>query len=150
MISIKTVAQYIIKLCSDDPQGISNMKLQKLCYFTQAWYLAEHHKPLFSDDFEAWIYGPVSRLLYNHYRHFGKDPITIKPDSREISLLSHDEKAFIKKIFHKYGKFSAIELMVESHKDPAWTNARNGVSPNAQCSHLISKEEMEKSYADQV
>ncbi len=41
------------------------MKLQKLCYYCQAWYLAWNNEPLFDEEFEAWASGPVCKELYD-------------------------------------------------------------------------------------
>lgn len=34
---------------------LSTMKLQKLCYYSQAWSLVWDNAPLFEEDFEAWL-----------------------------------------------------------------------------------------------
>ena len=44
------------------------MKLQKLCYYAQAWSLAWDGVPLFNEDFQAWANGPVCRELYEFHR----------------------------------------------------------------------------------
>ena len=48
---------------------MSTWKLQKLCYYAQAWSLAWTEKSLFDEDFEAWANGPVCRELF--YAHKG-------------------------------------------------------------------------------
>jgi uncharacterized phage-associated protein len=44
------------------------MKLQKLCYYCQAWHLAKSGQPLFKEDFARWDYGPVCRELFSQHR----------------------------------------------------------------------------------
>lgn len=54
------VAKYILEVKGT----MSTMKLQKLCYYAQAWSLVWDDKPLFDEEFEAWANGPVCRELF--------------------------------------------------------------------------------------
>ena len=38
---------------------MSNMKLQKMLYYQQGFHLAYFGTPLFDEEIEAWMYGPV-------------------------------------------------------------------------------------------
>ena len=38
---------------------VSNLKLQKLLYYVQGFHLAVFGEPLFEEEIEAWMYGPV-------------------------------------------------------------------------------------------
>ena len=55
MANVFDVAKYILQRTGK----ISTWKLQKLCYYSQAWTLAWTGKPLFEEEFEAWRNGPV-------------------------------------------------------------------------------------------
>jgi len=59
---------------SDFPP-IDAMKLQKLVFYAHAWWLANKGKPLFSEDVEAWPWGPVVREVWEEFRGFGRRPI---------------------------------------------------------------------------
>lgn len=50
MATVFDVAKYILDRCSE----MSTWKLQKLCYYSQAWHLAWTEKSIFGEDFEAW------------------------------------------------------------------------------------------------
>ena len=54
---------------------IDPMKLQKLLYYSQAWWLGGMDSDLFSDDIEAWPWGPVVRDIYVQFTEFGREPI---------------------------------------------------------------------------
>ena len=54
---------------------IDPMKLQKLLYYSQAWWLAGMDSDLFSDDIEAWPWGPVVRDIYVNSSHLGANPL---------------------------------------------------------------------------
>jgi len=66
------------------------MKLQKLCYYSQAWGLVWNNQiPLFEQDFQAWRDGPVNKELFD--LHKGKFVISsndIPNDMLQNSLFS--------------------------------------------------------------
>ena len=47
---------------------MSNMKLQKMLYYEQGYHLAAFGTPLFDEDIEAWMYGPVVPCVYEHFK----------------------------------------------------------------------------------
>ncbi len=47
------------------------MKIQKLLYIAQGYFLVEQGKPLLDEVFEAWKFGPVLDSLYHECKHFG-------------------------------------------------------------------------------
>lgn len=58
-----------VAACVLESQGpMSHMKLQKLCYYSQAWHLAWEGVPLFPERIEAWANGPVVPVLYEALR----------------------------------------------------------------------------------
>ena len=65
------VAKYILQ----KKGTMTTMKLQKLCYYAQAWSLAWDGVPLFEEDFQAWANGPVCPKLF--VRHKGKFEISV-------------------------------------------------------------------------
>ena len=60
MANVFDVAKYIL----EKKGTMSTMKLQKLCYYAQAWSLVWDDAPLFDEEFEAWANGPVCRELF--------------------------------------------------------------------------------------
>ena len=81
------VAKYFIYLASREPvgdnnerEGITNLKLQKVLYFAQAYYLAKLNRALFSDKIEAWKYGPVIPGVYKRYKSKKSNPIILQQD----------------------------------------------------------------------
>ncbi|MFP5528706.1 Panacea domain-containing protein, partial [Peptococcus simiae] len=40
--------------------SMTHKKIQKLCYYAQAWYCALYDgTPLFKEEIQAWVHGPV-------------------------------------------------------------------------------------------
>ena len=123
MANIFDVAQYILKTKGK----MSTLKLQKLCYYSQVWYLVWNDKPLFRAKIEAFAHGPVIRALYNI--HKGKFALTSSdiPADKLSSGLKDDEKEVIKKVLDFYADKSAQWLSDLSHKEAPWKDARKGI-----------------------
>lgn len=71
MSSALTVAKYIVNRCVKSGTPISNLQLQKILYFVQMAFLKKLDNPCFSDDIEAWQFGPVVPVVYYHFCGFG-------------------------------------------------------------------------------
>ena len=122
------IAKYFIYLASKDViggngkerEGITNLKLQKILYLAQAYYLAKFKKPLFNDKIEAWQYGPVIPNVYQEYKGNLNNPITI-PEN-EASILE-DDKEVLKRIWDLFGKYSTTKLVNITHSHRPWIEA---------------------------
>lgn len=69
------VCRYVIGYCNANDYPISNLKLQKLLYFIQAYFLTQLGRPCFAEDIEAWDFGPVVPEAYHQYKQFGAGSI---------------------------------------------------------------------------
>lgn len=122
------VARYIIYLASQEMgdkhkerEGISNLKLQKMLYFAQAYFLAKLNRALFSDAIEAWELGPVVRSVYEQYKKHKSNAIIEKEDT---SSLSDKDKEIIKSpVWSTFGEYSARRLVDIAHAHPPWQEA---------------------------
>ena len=61
MSQLLAVAKLLVELSlsGDEKDPVTNLRLQKLLYYSQAWSLVIRGSELFSDDIEAWCWGPV-------------------------------------------------------------------------------------------
>lgn len=145
MASIVKTAKYILEKMGT----MSTMKLQKLCYYSQAWTLAWDEVPLFNEDFEAWANGPVCRSLFD--LHKGKFLISADdlPESSEAECLSDSERENINKVLEFYGDKEGHWLSELTHKERPWKEARQkaNVLPGDSCNEIITKESIEDYYA---
>lgn len=78
MYDVQDVAEYVITYSEVKDYGISNLKLQKILYLIQAYSLIHTKKPCFSEDIEAWDFGPVIPEVYRKYKQFGSTDIQIR------------------------------------------------------------------------
>lgn len=76
MYTYNDIADYFIAVSNSTHDLITNLRLQKLVYYAQAWHLAIYQEPLFSEDFQAWVHGPVIPQLYTQYKEYKWNPIT--------------------------------------------------------------------------
>lgn len=120
MASVKDVAAYILQKSGP----MTAMKLQKLCYYSQAWHLVWEEKPLFGDRIEAWANGPVAPTLYQVHR--GKFIVREEDIPGEPEALDQDESESVDIILGHYGKFSAQHLSDQTHSERPWIDAMKG------------------------
>ncbi|WP_054950682.1 type II TA system antitoxin MqsA family protein [Numidum massiliense] len=140
VLDVFTVAKYFLtKPDRGDGYGITPLKLQKICYYAQAWCLASKETRLFKGTFRAWRYGPVNSDLWGQYN--GKRDIEY-PDDYDPSYLTDEERHFLDLIWEGYGKFSAEHLRDLTHEDAPWKNARGNLPPGENSSAPISEEDM--------
>lgn len=69
-------ANYLVFLMSDVCDDLTNMKINKLLYYAQGYYLRKYGIPMFADSFEAWDHGPVVPSVYTKYKKYGDNSIT--------------------------------------------------------------------------
>lgn len=141
MATVFDVAKYILHKMGP----ISTWKLQKLCYYSQAWQLAWTGKSIFNEDFEAWANGPVCPDLF--FEHRGKFAVGEKDIIKgNEDKLSADEKESIDIILKDYGELEPYALRELSHREAPWKEARGDLPEGAKCQTVITKESMGEYY----
>ncbi len=140
MANIFDVAKYIL----ERKGTMSTMKLQKLCYYAQAWALVWDDAPLFNEDFEAWANGPVCRELF--FKTKGKYSVSADDETGGNGDLTANEKDTINHVLEHYGDHNAQWLSQLTHMEDPWNEARIGIPPGVGCDHIISKESMAMYY----
>lgn len=140
MLSVFDVAKYILTKCG----RMSTMKLQKLCYYSQAWSLVWDDEPLFDEEFEAWANGPVCAELF--YRTQGQYSVEPEDEPGDIEKITSNQKDTINKVLAYYGKHDAQWLSRLTHLEEPWKIAREGIEPGASGSVVISKASMAQYY----
>ena len=124
--------------------NMTQKKLQKLCYYAQAWYYALKDKRLMRSDFQAWVHGPVSPALYERFRDFGYD--TIKMSGIYKCNICTEDIGFLEDVWETYGDKTGNALEALSHRELPWIEARRGYTENERCSVVISPDMMKKYY----
>ena len=121
-------------------ESMTHKKLQKLCYYAQAWCYALKGYKLADTSFEAWIHGPVSPVLYERFKDFGFDTIQIKGNFKPH--FDQQDLEILESVWVTYGGHTGNALEALSHSELPWREARVGYAPDERCSIPISPQVM--------
>lgn len=155
-MNIYDACDYIILKMTEGQDSLNNIKLQKLLYYVQAWYLAFNEKPLFEDgeNFQAWVHGPVNRQIYDRfsstkslYADITYDDIR---DGFDFENLNEDELEHIDVVLELYGKYSGTELEDMTHEEEPWINARTGFRSSQRCEVELNNSDMYTYYSSRL
>lgn len=140
-ISIFDVANFFLKIVDrDSGSTITPLKLQKILYYAQGYFLAYNDRELFPEEFQAWAHGPANEQIYDKYKKYGFQ--SIPTPSETIKNISNDISNFLTDIWETFGIYDGKYLEEQTHKEEPWINARNGIAPGERCTNIISKESM--------
>lgn len=140
MATVFDVAKYVL----EQRGQMSTMKLQKLCYYAQAWSLVWDDTPLFGEEFQAWANGPVCPELF--FLTKGQFSANEKDIPGNSSCLTEKQIETIDRVLEYYGDRDAQWLSQLTHMEGPWQEARNGIPMGTPCNAVISKESMAMYY----
>ncbi len=143
MANVFDVAKYILENTGE----ISTYKLQKLCYYSQAWNLVWHDIPLYDSPIMAFAHGPVIKELYDYHKgQFSIKSSDIKK-CKLSNILTDSEKDTINRVLQFYGNKTAQWLSDLTHMEEPWRNARKGIPDGQPSSKVISLNDMMEYYS---
>lgn len=142
MLSIFDVAGYILEKLG----GTTSMKLQKLCYYAQAWSLAWDDVPLFSDDFQAWAGGPVCPELFDKHRGRFELPADFFGEV-DAGIFTDTQRETLDAVIRDYRDMEPFELSDLTHQEMPWRSARVGVPTGERGTSVMDKEVIRDYYA---
>lgn len=106
------IAKYIISYCSKQGRPVSNLQVQKILFFLQVKYYKAFGEWLFSDEIEAWPYGPVVRGVYDVFFGYGGSKI----DNIYECNINEEIKNFINPIINELSRKNPWQLVEQTHK----------------------------------
>ena len=113
------VAKYIANKCSVERHFISNLQLQKIMYYVQKHFLQNQKRALFSEEIEAWAFGPVVRKVYDYFCGFGAMPIFFLLSSE--SPIAKEDSKVIDRIVESKRELNPWAMVEDTHqKGKAW------------------------------
>lgn len=130
------VAEYILRKMSG---FVDAMKLQKLCYYAQAWSLAWGRGAMFPEEIEAWDRGPVVRSLFA--RHKGMFSVQSVGGNADIIARDRVRVATIRDVLNFYGHMTGDQLSELAHSELPWqqTRAEAGARDGQACDRIIPR-----------
>lgn len=147
------VAAFIVEDSTNTGMMVSNLLLNKILFLIQRDYMVENYgNPVFSDDFEAWQFGPVVPQVYFLYSKFGGSRITEPVMFRRLNFFTEQKETteplkakdafFVKEKLSDISKRKFYEIAREvCENDLSWSSVYNkdGIEGSGY-RHVISKE----------
>lgn len=121
--SFDVISKYIIAKCNYDEKTITNLRLQKILYYVQGYFIRKYDIPAFDSDLEAWQYGPVVPDSYYKYCVYGAKPIVFeKEEMYDFLDAVHEikDKRFIDSIIKQCMSMSITALVNKTHGETPW------------------------------
>ena len=141
------VADYYIRATLDRGEGLTNLKLQKLLYYAQAWSLALYDRAVFDDPIEAWVHGPVVASVFRRFKQYRWNPITSPAERESVPVTA---RPHLDEVLKVYGSFSATELERMTHAEEPWREARGGIPDHQPSRAVISLGTMKTYYSQRL
>ena len=146
-----SVAKELVRLSyeGDEADPLTNLRLQKLLYYAQAWSLIVRGGELFPETLEAWRRGPV---VVEVYQELAGDHSTnqISPVAfANQADLPGDVADFVRRVWDAYKRHSATQLSEMSHNETPWQNAWGNRPKNGIGNDPILVEDMETYFSTQ-
>lgn len=140
MVDVRDVAKWFLS-----KESMTHKKLQKLCYYAQAWYCALYNgEPLFADEIQAWVHGPVIPTIYPIYADFKWNEIPSEPfDETEFS---DNVLNALNAVYDTYSELNGDQLERLTHSEVPWIEARGELEPWEASTSSISRITMRKYY----
>lgn len=141
---IERYAVYIL----NSSYEITNLSLQKLLYYIEAFGQVILGEQLFNNRCEAWKLGPVYRDIYEKYKVFGSDQIVIdKSDTSDI--LDEKHRNLVDYVLKHFAIFNGYTLKELTHAETPWIEAHSGYALDERCEEQITHESI-KDYFEKV
>ena len=123
------VAKIIMKYSKENNLEYSNLRVQKLLYFIQAYFIVALKKVCFNETILAWAYGPVVREVYDAIKN---EEIDLE-EELFMHNISQEDKNIIENLVQNYKNKSTWELVEITHRQDPWVKAypNNVITPKS-------------------
>lgn len=137
MEDLINIASYLFsKYRTTYSEDMDEMKLHKLLYLVQRESYIINSAPLFSENFEAWKYGPVLKTIRQIYRKTEEEKLL-----KEVTINDNTRK-ILNFVFDNYAGKDSWALSKLTHNEYSWKNARKGIPENINSNRLIKKSDI--------
>lgn len=132
---IYLISKHIIAKMED----ITPLALQKILYYIQGFSTYFFDKPIFEDNAEAWVHGPVYREIYDRFSYYRYNPISKNEfeSYNEIDSLNDKEVKLIDAVINNFGVYSGKTLEKMTHITIPWEEGRKELSEEEHSSNII-------------
>lgn len=137
---IYLISKHIIARMED----ITPLALQKILYYIQGFSTYFFDRPIFNDNAEAWVHGPVYREIYDRFSYYRYNPISKNEfeSYNEIDSLNAKEIKLIDSVINNFGVYSGKTLEKMTHTTIPWEEGRKELSEEEYSSNIIDIDTM--------
>ncbi len=137
---IYLISKHIIARMED----ITPLALQKILYYIQGFSTYFFDRPIFNDNAEAWVHGPVYREIYDRFSYYRYNPISKNEfeSYNEIDSLNDKEINLIDSVINNFGVYSGKTLEKMTHTTIPWEEGRKELSEEEYSSNIIDIDTM--------
>lgn len=153
----RAIANLFLDFAEEHGVGLTQMQLLKLVYFAGGWYLAATGEPLIRQDFQAWEYGPVVKVVRDAFKHFGKEAIQGRAERVDIltgeltpvdCVQSSEDRDFVRTVFNTYHGYDGWEMSEITHeRGSPWDRVWNSEQPIGSLGLRISNESIREHFS---
>lgn len=124
---------FLLKARNEGVRDVDPLKIQKLVYNLNGYWLAMKGRPLVGERFQAWTHGPVLESLYHQFKSNRSNPIV----GWALDHTAHGGRAFrpidedrdfydaLEAVWDKYKDISGLQLSALTHAPGTpWSKAR--------------------------
>ena len=128
ILTAHDVASYFAlkQATAESVEPLTNLKVQKLCYYAQGFALIKLERPLFHENIEHWQHGPVIPDLWKKYSRYKSDPIPIPDQPLDSQLFDREICSVLDNVNTVYGALSAWQLRNMTHAESPWVETPEG------------------------
>ena len=151
LFSVSDKMLRVISYVFEKLEEVTPLMLQKLLYFIQGESYALNGEPIFPENCQAWVHGPVYPEVYDMFRNFKFNPIE---DARFAifecaeDVLTEKEHHTIDLVVNTFGEYSGKVLERITHEETPWKLARRGYADGIPANEQISMESIKSYYTE--
>lgn len=136
-VKVANYIRHLARVYGDDE--LTALKLQKLLYYSYAYYLVFQKEKLFDSKIEKWKHGPVVSDIWHliDKKEFLKTPPEVDDE------LTVEQKTIIEDVFKVYGRYAAWTLRCMTHEESPWlsTPTNHQISDEAISKFFVPKKD---------
>jgi uncharacterized phage-associated protein len=125
MAKAMDVVRLFLSWANRDGDLITNLKMQKMLYYAEAWHLVNFSgRSLFPEPIEAWEFGPVVPPVWQRLKQFGSMPIKYRNQGgQEEQEFSSRQLRYLQEFYRVFMPYTAHALVNMSHNEAPWIDA---------------------------
>lgn len=151
LFSVSDKMLRVIAYVFEKLEEVTPLVLQKILYFIQGESYVLNGKPMFCENCQAWIHGPVYPEVYYMFQDFKYNPIE---DARFAIFegaedeLTKEEQRVVDLVINTFGEYSGKVLENITHEETPWKLAREGYLDNIPSHETITMESIKDYYTE--